>query len=89
MTRLVIVVSGGAVQELYANDTLLVHLLDYDDLDACSDPSAFQSTRERTEGHWEPSVVGEGDLDRLVREFKEELTTKEAAITKESEGRKT
>ena len=87
MTRLVIVVAGGAVQELYANDTLLVHLLDYDDLDACTIPIDFKTTRERAEGHWEPSVLGESDLDRLVREFKKELTTKEVAITKEREGR--
>jgi len=86
MTRLVIVVAGGTVQELYANDTVRVHVLDYDDLDASSDPSAFQNTGDRADGHWEPGVVGENDLDRLVREFKEELKTKETAITKEREG---
>ena len=87
MTRLVIVVSGGTVQELYANDTVQVHLLDYDDLGACAIPIDFKTTRERADGHWEPGVVGEGDLDRLVREFKEELAAKETAITKEREGR--
>ena len=80
MTRLVIVVSGGTVQEMYANDTLLVHVLDYDDLDACTDPNAFKTTCDRAEGQWEPGVLGEKDLDRLVREFKKELTTKEATI---------